>query len=416
MRVSCCKTKDSDTYCTPSDNSHPLCHSEAENIELSVTKISANSFMTVHLKSKAVTCDNRNVTDNSNFAFEEYKQSFSNASSTCVNHFDDLYQPVGSLGIASCLQSLPPGVKVDSLNLLQCGESISPIQDLILKSKITMFLKYAEKETVELGSGLPDSGRGFASWENRHESGLSGKCVQTAQEEGSSRVPGKRGRSEMSLDEEEVRGHTHISDDSEFLYSSYDLNLTMEDHNGVTYTFKCDSSGHASEIVSTVHEDYSGSSESSGDESDSEDTDSDDSSVSRNCLESVVVVPKNSTLPMEETNPCSSRSSQSYRHYSDHWEDERLQSRRHSCEKKYGRMASKACPRTEKFFFHKGTEKNPEISFTQPRRKHIDNHLPEIAHPQSDGVDSTSYADVKSDLPGHPNFEETMEANMVSRQ
>ncbi|KAI5933542.1 Histone-lysine N-methyltransferase SETD2 [Manis javanica] len=182
----------------------------------------------------------------------------------------------------------------------------------------------------------------------------------------------------------------------------------MGDHDGVTYTLQCDSSGHASEIVSTVHEDYSGSSESSGDESDSEDTDSDDSSVPRNCLQSVVVVPKNST--------CSSQSSQSYRHYYNHLEDERLESRRHSYEEKFESTASKVCPQTEKFFFHKGTEKNPEISFTQPRRKHIDNHLPEIAHPQSDGVDSTSYADVKSDLPGHPNSEETMEANMVSRQ
>lgn len=229
---------------------------------------------------------------------------------------------------------------MDSLNLLQCGESISPVQDPILKSKSTMFLKHGEKETVvEVGSGLPDSGRGFASWENRHKSGLSGKCVKGPQE-GSSRVPDKRGRSEMSLDEEEGRGHTHTSDDSEVEFSSCDLNLTMEDHDGVTYTLKCDSSSHASEIISTVHEDYSGSSESSGDESDSEDTDSDDSSAPRNYLQSVLVVPKNSTLPMEETNPCSSQSSQSYRHYSDHWEDERLESRRHSYKEKFESIAS----------------------------------------------------------------------------
>nr|XP_036847407.1 histone-lysine N-methyltransferase SETD2 isoform X2 [Manis javanica] len=416
MRVSCYKTKDSDTYCTSNDNNPSLCHSEAENTEPSVTKISSNSFITVHLKSKTVTCDNRNLTDHSNFTCEEYKQSVSSASSTSVNHFDDLYQPVGSSGIASSLQSLPPEVKVDSLNLLQCGESTSPIQNTILKNKSTEFLMHAEKETVEVGSGLPDSGRGFASWENRHKSGLSGKCGQEAQEEGSSILPDRRGRSEISLYEEEGRGHAHTSDDSEVVFSSCDLNLTMEDHDGVTYTLKCDSSGRASEIVSTVHEDYSGSSESSGDESDSEDTDSDDSSVPRNRLQSVVVVPKNSTLPMEETSPCSSRSSQSYRHYSDLWEDERLESRRHSYEEKFESIASKACPQTEKFFFHKGTEKNPEISFTQPSRKHIDNHLSEIAHPQSDGVDSTSYADVKSDLPGHPNSEETMKAKMVSRQ
>ncbi|XP_035963598.1 histone-lysine N-methyltransferase SETD2 isoform X5 [Halichoerus grypus] len=417
MTVSCCKTKDSDIYCTSNDNNPSLHHSEAEKIEPSVTKISSNSFMNVHLKSKTVICDNRNLTDqHSKFACEEYK-SVGSTSSASVNHLDDLYQPIESSGIASSLPSLPPGIKVDSLTLLQCGENTSPVLDAVLKSKSTEFLKHAEKETiVEVGSGLPDSGRGFASWENRHNNGLSGKCVQEAQEEGNSILPDRRGRAEISLDEEGGRGHAHTSDDSEVVFSSCDLNLTMEDSDGVTYTLKCDSSGHASEIVSTVHEDYSGSSESSSDESDSEDTDSDDSSIPRNRLQSVVVVPKNSTLPMEETSPCSSRSSQSYRHYSDHWEDERLESRRHSYEEKFESVASKPCSQTEKFFHHKGTEKNLEISFTQPSRKQIDNHLSEIAHPQSDGVDSTSHTDVKSDFLGHPNSEETTKAKIASRQ
>ncbi|KAB0388677.1 hypothetical protein E2I00_008688 [Balaenoptera physalus] len=417
VRVSCCKTKDSDIYCTSNDNRPSLCHSGAENTEPLVMKISSNSFMNVHLKSKTVICDNGSLTDqHSKFACGEYKQSVGSTSSASVNHFDDLYQPTGSSCIASSLQSLPPGIKVDSLTLLQCGENTSPVLDAVLKSKSSEFLKHAEKEILEVGSGLPDSGRGFASWENRHNNGLSGKCVQEAQEEGNSILPDRRGRPEISLDEEGGRGHAHTSDDSEVVFSSCDLNLIMEDSDGVTYTLKCDSSGHASEIVSTVHEDYSGSSESSSDESDSEDTDSDDSSIPRNRLQSVVVVPKNSTLPMEETSPCSSRSSQSYRHYSDHWEDERLEPRRHSYEEKFESIASKACPQTEKFFFHKATEKNSEISFIQPSRKQIDNHLSEIAHPQSDGVDSTSHTDIKSDPLGHPNSEETVKAKITSRQ
>ncbi|XP_032987425.1 histone-lysine N-methyltransferase SETD2 isoform X2 [Rhinolophus ferrumequinum] len=418
LRVSCCKTKDSGVYCTSNDNNPSLCHSEAEDIEPSVMKISSNSFMNVHLKSKTVICDNSNLTDqHSKFACEEYKQSVGSSSSAPVNHFDDLYQPIGSSDIASSLQSLPPGIKVDSLTLLQCGENTSPVLDAMLKSKSTEFLKHAEKEIiVEVGSGLPDSGTGFASWENRHNNGLPGKCVHEAQEEGNSILPDKRGRPELSFDEEGGRVHEHTSDDSEVVFSSCDLNLTMEDSDCVTYTLKCDSSGHASEIVSTVHEDYSGSSESSSDESDSEDTDSDDSSMPRNRLQSVVVVPKNSTLPMEETSPCSSRSSQSYRHYSDHWEDERLESRRHSYEEKFESIASKACPQTEKFFLHKGTEKNPEVSFTQPCRKQIDKHMPEISHPQSDGVDSTSHTDVRCDPLGHSNSEETVEAKIASRQ
>ncbi|XP_054944460.1 histone-lysine N-methyltransferase SETD2-like [Physeter macrocephalus] len=417
VRVSCCKTKDSDIYCTSNDNRPSLCHSGAENTEPLVTKISSNSFMNVHLKSKTVICDNGSLTDqHSKFAYGEYKQSVGSTSSASVNHFDDLYQPTGSSCIASSIQSLPPGIKVDSLTLLQCGENTSPVLDAVLKSKSSEFLKHSEKEIIEVGSGLPDSGRGFASWENRHNNGLSGKCVQEAQEEGNSILPDRRGRPEISLDEEGGRGHAHTSDDSEVVFSSCDLNFIMEDSDGVTYTLKCDSSGHASEIVSTVHEDYSGSSESSSDESDSEDTDSHDSSIPRNRLQSVVVVPKNSTLPMEETSPCSSRSSQSYRHYSDHWEDERLEPRRHPYEEKFESIASKACPQTEKFFFHKATKKNSEISSIQPSRKQIDNHLSEIAHPQSDGVDSTSHTDIKSDPLGHPNSEETVKAKITSRQ
>ncbi|KAI4553667.1 hypothetical protein MJT46_015847 [Ovis ammon polii x Ovis aries] len=418
VRVSCCKTKDSDIYCTSNDNHTSSCHSGAENTEPLVSKMSSNSFMNVHLKSKTVICDNGNLTDqHSKFACGEYKQSVGSTSSASVNHFDDLYQTPGSSCIASSLQSLPPGMKVNSLTLLQRGENISPVLDAVLKSKNSEFLKHAEKETViEVGGDLPDSGRGFASWDSRHNNGLSEKCVQEAHEEGNSLLPDRRGRPEISLDEEGGRGHAHISDDSEVVFSSCDLNLTMEDSDGVTYTLKCDSSGHASEIVSTVHEDYSGSSESSSDESDSEDTDSDDSSIPRNRLQSVVVVPKNSTLTMEETSPCSSRSSQSYRHYSDHWEDERLEPRRHSYEEKFESITSKSCPQTEKFFFHKAAEKNSEISFIQPSRKQIDNHLPEIAHPQSDGVDSTSHPDIKSDPLGHSNSEEMVKTKIASQQ
>lgn len=415
VRVSSCKTKDSDVYCASND-SPSLCHSAAEDTEPPVRKISSNSFMNVHLKSKTVICDNRSLTDqHSKFACKEYK-SVGSTSSASVNHFDDLYQPIESSGIASSLQSLPPGITVDSLALLQCGENTSPVLGAVLKSRSTEFAKHGEKEMLEVGGGLPALGRGAASWENRHNNGLSGKCLREAQEEGDSMLPDKRGRPEISLEEEGGRGHGHTSDDLEVVFSSCELNLTTEDSEYMTYTLKCDSSGHASEIVSTVHEEYSGSSESSSDESDSEETDSDDSSIPRNRLQSVVVVPKNSTLPMEETSPCSSRSSHSYRHSSDHWEDERLEPRRHSYEEKFESIASKACPQTEKFFLHKGTEKGPEMCFTQMSRKQIDNHLTEVAHPQSDGVDSTSHSDVKSDPGGHPGFEETLRAKIASRQ
>nr|XP_004662094.1 histone-lysine N-methyltransferase SETD2 isoform X2 [Jaculus jaculus] len=392
-KVSCCKTKDLDRYCAVTEN-NSLCYPEAENIESSVSKISSNSFVNVHLETKTVICDNRDLTDCSKFTCEEFNQSTSSAS---ANHFDDLYEPIGSSDIVSSFQSLPPGIKY---------ENTSPVLDAALKSKKSSeFLNYTEKET-EVDSAFPDSGKGFVSWENRHNNGLSEQCFQEAQEEGNSVLSDRRGRPEISLDEEEQRGHTHTSDDSEVIFSSYDLNLTMEDSDGITYTLKCDSSGPVPEIISSVHEDFSASSESSSDESDSEDSESDDSSIPRNRLQSVVVVPKNSTLPMEEMSPCSSRSSQSYRHYSDHWEEERLESRRHSYEEKFESVKGS---QNEKFFLHKGTEKNPETSYTQFNRKQVDNHLPEITH-QSDGVDSTSHTDMKSDPPGHLISEEKVKA------
>lgn len=39
-----------------------------------------------------------------------------------------------------------PGMKVNSLTLLQRGENISPVLDAVLKSKNSEFLKHAEKE------------------------------------------------------------------------------------------------------------------------------------------------------------------------------------------------------------------------------------------------------------------------------
>lgn len=104
-------------------------------------------------------------------------------------------------------------------------------------------------------------------------------------------------RSKISLDKEE-REHEHISYDSEGLYSC-DFNLTIKGSNCVTYTLKYDSSGHILRIVFTVYEDYSVFSGSSSDESNLEDKDY-DSSIPRNCLQSPVVVPKFSTVPIEK--------------------------------------------------------------------------------------------------------------------
>ncbi|CAH2281806.1 histone-lysine N-methyltransferase SETD2 isoform X4 [Pelobates cultripes] len=67
-------------------------------------------------------------------------------------------------------------------------------------------------------------------------------------------------------------------------------------------TFETESSKKTSSaVIRAVVDYYSDTEESESAESDSEDTDSDDSSMPRNRLHSVVIVPKNSTIAMEDT-------------------------------------------------------------------------------------------------------------------
>lgn len=76
----------------------------------------------------------------------------------------------------------------------------------------------------------------------------------------------------------------YIFDDLEVVFFFCDLNLIMEDSDGVIYVLKCDSSGYVLEIVFIVYEDYFDFFESLSDESDLEDIDLDDSSILKNCF------------------------------------------------------------------------------------------------------------------------------------
>ncbi|GAB0185100.1 histone-lysine N-methyltransferase SETD2 [Grus japonensis] len=191
-------------------------------------------------------------------------------------------------------------------------------------------------------------------------------------------------------------------------FPSCNVIVTAEAMETVTQAPTCDSSGNAAEFVPAGHDDYSdtGESDSEGgsEDSDTEDSDSDDG-VPRKRLQSVVVVPKNSTIAMEESSPGSSRSSQGNRRFSDHWDDERPEPSRPYYEERLENMASKGSLQVESRCSPRGMEKSPATS-TELSRKETEELRPDPCQPQSDGVDSTSQADLTADSHGKPNPDE----------
>ncbi|XP_029444100.1 histone-lysine N-methyltransferase SETD2 isoform X2 [Rhinatrema bivittatum] len=172
---------------------------------------------------------------------------------------------------------------------------------------------------------------------------------------------------------------------------------------------KCDSSGNASEHISANDTYYSDTADSASErESDESDTDdSDDSSIPRNRLQSVVVVPKTSTLMMEETSPCSSQSSHSSQRYTVSWEDENIEPNKLPHEGKTEHTAYINSDHNDKKLHSPSRESNksPEMSSVDPSRKQDEDLEPDCHQPQSDGVDSTSQTDINIDSNSKPNLD-----------
>ncbi|NWR94252.1 SETD2 methyltransferase, partial [Furnarius figulus] len=191
------------------------------------------------------------------------------------------------------------------------------------------------------------------------------------------------------------------------LYPSSDVVITAEDTETLTQAPTCDSSGNAVEFIPARHDDYSdtGESDSEGgsDDSDTDDSDSDDGTP-RKRLQSVVVVPKNSTIATEENSLGSSRSSQGNRRFSDHWDDERPEPSRLYYEE---RLESKGGSQVESRTSPRGMEKSPATS-TELSRKEAEELRADPCQAQSDGVDSTSQADLTADSRGKGGAEERM--------
>ncbi|XP_018429703.1 PREDICTED: histone-lysine N-methyltransferase SETD2-like, partial [Nanorana parkeri] len=106
---------------------------------------------------------------------------------------------------------------------------------------------------------------------------------------------------EAPTEQIEVLKANYESDEEEDGFENYkvqSVHSSDEEKNEIA----ADSSRPAVNFISAVRAYYSDTEESASEESESDDTDSDDSGLPRNRLQSVVVVPKTSTISMEEDN------------------------------------------------------------------------------------------------------------------
>ncbi|KAM6450120.1 histone-lysine N-methyltransferase SETD2 isoform 2-T2 [Liasis olivaceus] len=188
---------------------------------------------------------------------------------------------------------------------------------------------------------------------------------------------------------------------SDVLSPSCDIVVTVEETETVEEAPRYGSSSSTPEISSVHNENYSDTAESASeqasDESETEDSDSDDSSVPRNRLQSVVVIPKNSTITMEESSSCSSRNSQSNRRYLDHWEDSRPESSKPFYEDMPDSLELNNSMQNESRGLPSRDAEGSLATSTELKRIETVGPQPDASQPQSDDVDSTSHSEQASD-------------------
>ncbi|XP_075779098.1 histone-lysine N-methyltransferase SETD2 isoform X2 [Pelodiscus sinensis] len=418
LTTACNRTKDSD-FCYVSDTSPSLYHSEVEiEVEPTYTKVTQETLMDIHVEPQTVICNYENAEDQNSAKSvcedELYDRSPSHEMSLIVdNSSRDSSQEECSLEI-----------KLDNeIITRQPEENLASELDRAMQNKNEECLQLSETEVIiELDAQHigPDVEKGKQSFKKEHSYYLQVPEEHLAKEETAeerSEVLVERTRPddfkdqslEVLIGKDEENESLMVSGFSDALFPSCDVIVIAEETETVTQAATCDSSGNTSEFISVHDDDYSDTAESESDqdseESDTEDSDSDDS-VPRNRLQSVVVVPKNSTLSMEESSPCSSRSSQGNARYSDHWDDDRPESSKPYYEERSENASNKNGPHIEnKCSPSRGMDKSPATS-TELSRKETEDLQPDISQPQSDGVDSTSQTDLTSNSNGQPNPDE----------
>ncbi|XP_074841355.1 histone-lysine N-methyltransferase SETD2 isoform X2 [Carettochelys insculpta] len=417
--AACNRTKDSD-FCYISDDTSPsLYHSEVEiEVEPTDIKVTQETLMVdIHVEPQTVTCAYENM-ENEN-----------SAKSACEDELYD-FSPSHELSLTVDSSSRDYSqeecsieIKLDNEIITQQEEKHASKLDRAMQNSSEEGLQQSETEVVIESDAYhigPDLEKGKQSFKNEHSYYLEVPVKRLEKEEPpeeSSTILTERTRAddfknsavEVSVEKDEENESLVVSAFSEALFPSCDVIVTAEETEAAAQAATCDSSGNTSELMSAHDDDYSDTAESESEqdseESETEDSDSDDS-VPRNRLQSVVVVPKNSTLSMEESSPCSSRSSQGNTRFSDHWDDDRPESSKPYYEERSENTANKNGPHVEnKCSPSRGRDKSPATS-TELSRKETEDLQPDISQPQSDGVDSTSQTDLTSNSNGKPKPDE----------
>ncbi|XP_009983540.1 PREDICTED: histone-lysine N-methyltransferase SETD2, partial [Tauraco erythrolophus] len=369
----CDKTKEP-VFCYISDDATPgFYHSEVEiEAEPADLKVTSETFLDVEVEPQTVTCDYESTEDHHSQAVcdDEHGLPSHQTSLAAESSSRDPSQDDCSPGLRS-----DHPVAVESVSSKWDVPPPDGCQELLQQSEAEEMLRLGAQH-VDLGSA-----KSKPSFQDEHsyysEVPLEHRSREVVEQSAVS-------TEEVGLDDLRVHCPGVLAEKDEgneplvasafpdALFPSCDVIVTAEETETVTQAPTCDSSGNAAEFIPAGHDDYSdtGESDSEGgsEDSDTEDSDSDDD-VPRKRLQSVVIVPKNSTIAMEESSPGSSRSSQGNRRFSDHWEDERPEPSRPYYEERVESMA------------------NP-------------------CQPQSDGVDSTSQADLTADCHDKPNADE----------
>uniref|UniRef100_A0A7M4E3V6 Histone-lysine N-methyltransferase SETD2 n=1 Tax=Crocodylus porosus TaxID=8502 RepID=A0A7M4E3V6_CROPO len=414
----CNKTKDP-VSCYVSDDTNPSLHHSEIEMEPTDIKVTQETFMDIHVEPQTVTCEYENAEDrNSSSSLEDEPCS--------VNPSHKLSLIVDSSSRDSCQEECSLKMNVDNLIITQCLEETytSKVYRARL-NKSEEFLECSETEEILELDGQhmePDFQKRKPSFKNEHSYYLDVPVGHLEREEAveESSVFEKTGSDDpkgqpldTSVDKEERAESMVVSAFPEALLPSCDIVVTAKEMDAVAQAPTCDSSGSTSEFIPAHPDDYSDTAESESEqgseESDTEDSDSDDG-IPRKRLQSVVVIPKNSTITMEESSPCSSRSSQDNRRYSDHWEDDWPEPSKLYYEERPDNTANKNGLQMESKVSPRGMDKSPATS-TELSRKETEDLQLDVSQPQSDGVDSTSQADLTSNSNSKPNSEERMLSN-----
>ncbi|NWT01849.1 SETD2 methyltransferase, partial [Mionectes macconnelli] len=403
----CDKTKEP-VFCYISDDTTPvLYHSEVEiEAEPADLRVPSEAFLDVQVEPQTVTCDYESADDPhpKSACEDEHGHPLHKISLTVESSSRDSSQD-------GCSQRLVSDHPVPE-------ESVSSKWDVPPAGHQELLQHSETEEVLELDAQHVDLGssKSKQAFQDEHS-----YYSEVPLEQRSSRVVEESAVSTEGAEPEELRvpcpgvpaerdegnGPLVASAFPDVLYPSSDVIVTAEDTEVVTQAPTCDSSGNAVEFVPTGHDDYSdtGESDSEGgsDDSDTDESDSDDGTP-RKRLQSVVVVPRNSTIATEENSPGSFRSNQGNRRFSDHWDDERPEPSRPYYEE---RPESKGGSQVESRSSPRGMEKSPATS-TELSRKEAEELRADPCQAQSDGVDSTSQADLTTDSHGKPSAGERM--------